>query len=541
MMKLSDLPSSQLYIIQGNAAADIVDLPDSVHWFNWKDKNFLSNQLIVEKSMQKFVNIMEKQGIFDSSIVKSLNILAKTVELTQVYLNNLPDALKSFREVEEFIDFINLYNEQTKLKQELHWANYLESQSKTNVGLKRIQRLDSEIAALQKKKQIFEPQYEFLKESDTQIKQTLKSLNNEAKRVNKIYISKTSQINKLKRKIDVEKPKSDLYAEKLEELAVQISKSKLSDNEDYQRISKKSEKTKRAISQYEEEIAFISEDITQDKTHIKETKKKLRELKQNNAQTSSNFLEIQKSYMEITSQLKKSTEEKANLVKSQTKDNASTDLGVPPTNIRFSSIIEDELNSNTIQLSRYISKSETTPEAYISQYFKSRGLSKKKFNALVTHAENLPETSLRQFQTVLESIEDSLNSVLNHVGLKITFTKLPLIEQLENSLPQYGIQFQIHKNKKPIKFEKLPPEEKFYVMCSFEYTLNNIAGIRTHVFVDLDFKIKRTKSLIEKTIRLIKSGLMLKEPNQRIVIFLSKLILEETTQKDMIITTLTSK
>jgi len=541
MMKLSDLPSSQLYIIQGKAAADIVDLPDSVHWFNWKDKKILSNQLIVEKSMQNFVDIMEKQGIFDSSIVKSLNIIAKTVKLTQVFLNDLPDALNSFREVEEFIDFINLYNEQTKLKQELHWANYLEAQSKTNVGLKRIQRLDSEIATLQKKKQIIEPQYEFLKENDAQIKQTLKSLNNEAKRVNKTYISKTSQINKLKRKIDVEKPKSDLYAEKLDELAVQISKSKLVDNEDYQRISKKFEKANTAISQYEEEITFISEDITQDKTHIKETKKKLRELKQNNAQTSSNFLEIQKSFLEITSQLNKSTEEKANIIKSQTRDNASIDLGIPPTNIRFSSIIEDELKSNTIQLSRYISKTETTPEAYISQYFKSWDLSKKKLNSLFTHAENLPETSLRQFQSALESIEDSINSILKHVGLIITFNKLPIIEQLENSPPQYGIQFQLHKNKKPFKFEKLRPEEKFYVMCSFEYTLNRYAGIRTHVFVDLDFKIKRTKSLIENTIRLIKSGFMLDDPNEKIVIFLSKPILEETTQKDMIITTLTSK
>ena len=75
-----------------------------------------------------------------------------------------PHALDSFREVEEFFEFIKLYNEQTKLNQELQWAHYLESQSKSNVGIKRIQRLDNEIAALKKKKQLIEPQYEFLKE-----------------------------------------------------------------------------------------------------------------------------------------------------------------------------------------------------------------------------------------------------------------------------------------------------------------------------------------------------------------------------------------
>ena len=173
-------------------------------------------------------------------------------------------------------------------------------------------------------------------------------------------------------------------------------------------------------------------------------------------------------------------------------------MGVPPTNIRFSSIIKEELKSNEIQLSKYISISETTPEAYISQFISSRGLNKKKRDILTTSADELSETSLRHFQNAIESIENSLNSVLKHIGIKISFNKLPLIEQSENSIPLYGIQFQLLKNKKSIKFEKLPPEEKFYIMCSFEYSLNKNAGIQTHVFVDSDFKIKTDKKFNRK-------------------------------------------
>ena len=60
----------------------------------------------------------------------------------------------------------------------------------------------------------------------------------------------------------------------------------------------------------------------QDKAQIKDLKKKLKKLKQQNAQTGPKFIEIQKSYLEINSQLKKSNEEKADLIKSQSTENS---------------------------------------------------------------------------------------------------------------------------------------------------------------------------------------------------------------------------
>ncbi len=535
------MPSAPLYIIQGSSAKDISDLPHSIQWIDWKDKNLLNNQLIIGKTMRNFVTTMENQGIFDSSIVKSLNTVAEMIAITEVYLKDLPIVLSKFREIEEFFEFLNLFNEQTTLKQELQWAHYLESQSKSNVGIKRIQRLDDEINALEKKKQIIEPQFEFLKDAETSFKQTLHVLENEIKLLNKTYISNTTQINKLKRQIDAEKPKSDLYTEKLEELASQIPESILSNNEDYKRIFAKLESVNNSISQYKEEVAGISEEIIHDKDKIKKLKIKLKELTQLNAQTRPKFIEIQKSFVEISSQLKKTRDERENLIKSQTKKDAPTALGVPPANVRFSSIIEAELKSNEIRLSKYISASESTPEAYKSQFLSSWNLSKKKRDIVTTPAELLSEAPLHQLQMILESIQISLNSVFKQIGLNISFNKLPLVEQSEKSIPQYGFQFQLIKSKKSITFEKLLPEEKFFIMCSFEYVLNKKAGIKTHIFVDSDFKIKRTKNLIEKTILFLKNGILTKEPEHRIVVILSKPILEETAQKDIIITTLTSK
>ncbi|TFG20653.1 MAG: hypothetical protein EU530_02465 [Promethearchaeota archaeon] len=535
------MPSAPLYIIQGSSEKDITDLPRSIEWIDWKDKNLLDSQLIIGKTMQNFVTNMENHGIFNASIVKSLNTIAETIAITEDYLKDLPIALNQFRELEEFFEFLNLFNEHTTLKQELQWAHYLESLSKSNVGIKRIQRLDNEITALEKKKQIIEPQFEFLKDTETSFKKTLNVLDNKIKLLNKTYISKTTLINKLKRQIDAEKPKSDLYTEKLEELASQIPESKLSDSEDYKRIFAKLESVNKSISQYKKDVAGISEDIIHDKTKIKNLKLKLKEIKQLYAQTSPKFIEIQKSYLEISSQLKKYRDERKNLIKSQTKENAPIGLGVSPPNVRFSSIIEAELKSNEIQLSKYISTSESTPEAYKSQFLKSWNLSKKKLDIVTSQAELLSEASLHQLQMIIESIQSSLNSAFKQIGLKILFNKLPLVEQSEKSIPQYGIQFHLLKSKKSIMFEKLLPEEKFFIMCSFEYVLNKSAGIKTHVFLDSDFKIKRTKNLIEKTSIFLKNGLLAKEPEHRIVVILSKPILEETTQKDIIITTLTSK
>ncbi len=540
-MKLSDLSSSQLYIIQGNYSTDTVsDLPKIVSWINWKDKTLLKDQVIIGKTFQNLVSNLELHKIIDPSVVYTLDNISKTVTLTQTYMQELPEALKSFRKFDGFYDFLHLYSERAKLEQELSWAYYLEAQSKTNVGMKRIQRLDDEIIELRKRKRITEPQYEFLEKNENQYKESHKSLNNEIKRVNKTYISKTTQINKLKRQIDVEKPKSDLYLEKIEELTAKLPATKLSDDKDYMRISTKLKTANDAINLYNQEIFLISEDVNYDKNHLKDLKNKLRELKQTHSKTGSNFTEIQNSYMEIVTRLKNTEAEKEELIKSQTKTNTAKDMGVPPSNIRFSSIIEEELKSNTIQISQYINVSETNTNEYIAQLLHSLTLTKSTLSHLTFKIDLLSENSLRQFQIFLESIQTSLNSVLHQIGLKISFGKLPLIEKMGNSIPQYGVQFELRKNQKSINFENLPAEEKLYVMCSFEYVLNSLSGIQTHVFADIDFKIKRTKSLFEKTIRLIKKGILQKNTQDKIVILISKPILEETIQKDMVITTLNS-
>ena len=133
----------------------------------------------------------------------------------------------------DYFDYLRLYNERKDLLNELQWAQQLESRSKTTVGLKRIQRIREEIAELTKKKRIIEPQYSFQKNNEVEYKNTLKELQDENRRVNKIYITQTSQINKLKRQIDTQTPKSDMYEEKLEELMEKPSSA------DYKRISSK--------------------------------------------------------------------------------------------------------------------------------------------------------------------------------------------------------------------------------------------------------------------------------------------------------------
>ena len=92
-MKLSDLPTSPLYIIQGDSVENLTDLPHSIKWIDWKDKNLLTNQLIVGKTMRSLVKNLQDQRIFDSSIIKSLDTIEKTITLTQAFLNDLPTCI----------------------------------------------------------------------------------------------------------------------------------------------------------------------------------------------------------------------------------------------------------------------------------------------------------------------------------------------------------------------------------------------------------------------------------------------------------------
>jgi hypothetical protein len=66
-----------------------------------------------------------------------------------------------------------------------------------------------------------------------------------------------------------------------------------------------------------------------------------------------------------------------------------------------------------------------------------------------------------------------------------------------------------------------------------------LANIHLHVFVDTDYKIKRTKSLMEKTVLLINSNINLQDDN--IVILLSKPILEDKVENNIVITTINKK
>jgi DNA repair exonuclease SbcCD ATPase subunit len=538
-VKISSLPPAQLYIIQGNYSVDsIPDLPQRILWINWKDKKILQDQVISGKTLQNLLKSLKTHKIIDPSIANTLISISNTINQTKTLIRDLPVALDKFRSHESFYEFVNLHIERIRLEQELQWASFLEARSKTNVGMKRIQRLNEEINELEKKKRLVEPQYEFLKHSEEVYIDSLKFLNSEVKRINKTYISKTSQINKLKRKIDSEKPKSDLYEEKLEELALKIPASQISDNKDYIRISNKLNSAETAIKACNQEIFTISEDITEFKTQLKDLKKKLRELKQTHNNRDTNFIEIQTSFTEVTASINEKESEKENLVKNQTMDNPAQDMGDPPANIRFSSIIMEELRSNTIQISKYVTELETTPSEYIAQNIDSLELSKSILSNLTKKIDLFSEDSLVHFQNIMFTLENSLNLVFHSIGMQLTFRKLPLVQQSGELVPLFGIQFELRKNNKSIKFEKLPVEEKLYVMWSFEYALNEISGLNTHIFADTDYKIKRTKSLLEKTIRLMKNGFLSKKTKQKFVILLSKSILEDTTQKDVVITTI---
>jgi hypothetical protein len=538
-LKIVDLPPSNLYILQGEDLENTLsDLPESVRWVNWKDKILYSEQKLIEKNFQGFLSKLETKKILNPSQVNNLRSMSNILALTERFSRELPNVINSYRIYEDFFSFLKLYSEQIELTQELKWARYFETQSKTSVSLKRLEKLNDEISQLEKRKRTIEPQYIFLKEQQDQYKKSLKSLNDKVKEINKLFITKTRQINKLKRQIDAEKPKNDLYTEKIAEITSTVNSLDLPKDENYIRISRKLQNVNEKIARYKQEILTISEISSQLKSELKDLKNKLRQLKENHSQASNTYTAIETEYLEILNTLNQKEREKSDLIKYQSMENTSQNMGEPPSNIRFSSIIEDDLRSNSIKLSKYISNQDISWQEYIDQFFDSWSIPKSIFQDPEPTIQSHPEEIIPYFQKIVKNIENEMRSVLKPLNLKITFLNLPLVSQDHSIVPELGIQYMIFKNKKTISLEKLATEERLYFKVAFNYSINKICGITSHIFRDTDFKIKRTKKLFENVIQLIKKGILSKNPGHTILFLISKPILENTKQKDMVITTI---
>jgi len=540
-MKLTDLPPSRIYVIQRNNSTELLaDNFPSINWINWRDNNILHNQVIEGNSMKDLIKKLDDHHTITTSLLEDYPVLSNILSITKMYLEEIPDILNNFRQFDSLFEFIQLQFERSKLKHELKWAKLLESQSKTNMNLRRIEVLNGEIAQLQKKMQIIEPHYILLKNNQDIYQKTNQNLKDEIKAINKAYITKTSQINKTKRQIDSEKPKSDSYSDKLEELVSKLPKSSLSENKDYARLTNKLKTIETTLLHFKQDIDRISIEILKDKAQIKNLKDNLAKLNDIQASSSSKFNEIQKNYLDLKGQIQKKQTELDELLKIQTKSSSLEIEGDPPNYIRFSSIVQEELNSNTIKISRFAQNPDSSLNEFIIQFGKNLQISKSTDPKLIQEPASIKETNLLKLQNVLKEIENSLNPILQQINLLISIGKIPLTDSNEETVPRLGIAFEMYKQNKSIHFEKLPPEEKLYAMWSVEYLLNKLAGIDTHIFIDTDYPVKRTKILFEKIIRLIKTGFLIKENSTRVVIFLSKPILEDSIQKDMIITTINS-
>jgi predicted nuclease with TOPRIM domain len=538
-LKIAELPPSKIYILQGERLRENVpDLPESIQWIDWKDKKLYSQQQLIEKNLQRFLSKLESKKIINQTQLDMLQAISNILATTEQLFQKLPDILNFYKVYEEFFSFLKLFSERTELVQELKWAQYFEKKSKTSVGLKRLEKLNDEISLLEKKKQTIEPQYFFLKEQHDQYKNSITSLNIRAKEINKSIIIKTRKINKLKRQIDAEKPKSELYTEKITEIISTVDSSELKNDENYNRISKKLQNVNQKISQFTQEILKITEGSSQLKAELKDLKKKIKQLKENYTQTGSKFSDIETTYFELLKQLENKEKEKADLIHYQSMENTSQNMGEPPANIRFSSIIKEDLSANSTKLSKYLPNPDTSGQRYIDHFFESWSLPKSFLKASNLSIQSVTEENLQYFQKILKTIESEMRSLLKPLALRISFQKLPLITQDHQTIPKLGIQFEILKNKKKILLEKLSPEERLYVMFTFNYSINKICGITSHLFRDRDYKIKRTKKLFEQLIRLIKKGILSKNPEHTIFLLLSKPLLENTTQKEMVITTI---
>ena len=258
----------------------------------------------------------------------------------------------------------------------------------------------------------------------------------------------------------------------------------------------------------------------------------------NQKNTGRNFPEIEKNYSEIVRSLETKKAEKSVLIETQVEENSSRNLGFRPQNVRYSSIIENDLSVNLNQISRFLDISKLPAEDFISQFVETLKIPKSVLIDLITKITEFTQTPCDEYAKVIETIENAINDALDILNIQIYLSKYPIFQRENQVNPELGISFILHHQQKLITYSKLSTEEKVFLMWAFDFVLNKLSGFDIHIFHDINYKFKRTKDLLQKTIQLFQDGILKSQPNMKFVILLSKPILEDSTQKDLIITTI---
>ncbi|MBN2155057.1 MAG: hypothetical protein JW776_03345 [Candidatus Lokiarchaeota archaeon] len=532
-------PSVAIWIIQGENSKKIISqFPSSVNWINWTDKKIVKNHEIYGKNFLSLIKNLTEHQILNNPLHYEMNHIFEGIHQTQSIIQKLPLFLEHLRNYDLFFEFIRIYNRRIDLEQELRWAKVLESKSKASVEMKRISKLNEEITDLEKSKARIEPRYEFLKKILEEHQTTLNMLKEEIQKITSIYITKTRKINKLKRFIDNEKTKSDIYRDKIEELTTKFSVEEQEDNQDYKRLLNKQKTVDSNIEKKNKIIQDLSREIQASKSLLKQKKDDLTKIKRKYENSYSKYTEVNQSYTDIIKNLKEKKKERDIITHHQTEEISPSNGKIAPSNIRFSSLIENDLKENSIQLMKFINLEETTPKKYYDQVLEDLKYPTSHVKDLTIPIIPISENILKEIHNLWIAIEKSLNSLLAFIKVQIILSQFPIYFDAKEINPNYGISFDILKNDKPIVLDKLPTEEKLYFMWSFEFVLNELAGMKVHLYSDENYQFKRSKKLLERIIQLVQKGIVTQHKSIKIVILLSKPVLEAKNQKDIVITTI---
>jgi predicted nucleic acid-binding Zn-ribbon protein len=522
--------SAQLIVLQGKYSSS-TDFREPVNWINWKDKNLVQNQYISGKILDKLLKLLLKYKIISTNVYNIHQIFKDGITQTNTLLNNISSFISFLNSHLEYMEISVLLTERIDLESELYWANILESETKSSTEKKRINRLNSEIENLQKKLKTFEPHYKFLTNKLEDLNSTLKKTQQEIKQRNKRYIAKTREINKLKREIDTEKPKKDIYLDKTQEL----EESGKSDTEDYKRISSKIQKINTKVDKIQNRINLITKELLEEKSEIKKLKQQLVQQTPPFRNIEKKFNDAQQEYASIIQKLDKNTNERDNLVRDELQELPKRSNSPPPEHVRFSTIIKDELSENTKKLSQFLTLSELSSSTILKERHEEYT---KKIQSLPPLKDGIKITTedLKTIQKMIEEFERILNDLLAEIQVTISIQNFPLLTG-DDEIPLYGYNFTFYKDEKPVKFEKLTNTEKIYTMWCCEYVLDVEAGITTHVYQGKNYTFKKTQKTIHSLLGLIEKLISKTNLETKFIITLKKPLLNEEKRGKILIKT----